>query len=107
MEHTYLSLKKMTVAQLREIAAGIQHEAVSGYSTMHKEKLVPALCHALGIADHVHHEVVGVNKLAVKAEIRKLRSVREEALKTGDRKHFKETLRKIHDLKLKLRRATV
>jgi len=107
MEHTYESLKKMNVAQLREIASGVQHEAVAGYSTMHKEKLVPAICHALGILDHVHHEVVGVNKLTVKAEIRKLKKERDEALKSGDRKHFKETLRRIHDLKVKLRRATV
>lgn len=107
MEHTYESLKKMTVAQLREIAASIQHESVAGYSTMHKEKLVPAICHALGILDHVHHEVVGVNKQTVKAEIRKLQSERDEVLRSGDRKHFKEILRRIHDLKVKLRRATV
>jgi hypothetical protein len=107
MEHTYESLKKMTVAQLREIAAGITHEAVAGYSTMHKEKLVPAICHALGILDHVHHEVVGVNKAELKTAIRRLKKEREDALKAGDRKHFKETLRQIHDLKVKLRRSLV
>jgi tetratricopeptide (TPR) repeat protein len=107
MEHTYESLKKMTVAQLREIAAGIQHESVSGYSTMHKEKLVPSICHALGIIDHVHHEVVGVNKIKLKAEIRKLKKERDEALKAGERTKFKETLRQIHDLKVKIRRSMV
>ena len=105
MEHSYESLKKMNVAQLREIAAGIQHEAVAGYSTMHKEKLVPAICHALGIVDHLHHAVVGVNKSTVKAEIRKLKKERDEALKGGDRAQFKATLRRIHDLKVRLRRS--
>lgn len=107
MEHTYESLKKMNVTQLREIAAGITHEAVAGYSTMHKEKLVPAICHALGILDHAHHEVVGVNKAKVKASIRQLQKERDDALKSGDRKQFKEKLRQIHDLKVKLRRALV
>lgn len=30
MEHTFKELKHSTVAQLREIAAGIEHEAVQG-----------------------------------------------------------------------------
>ena len=44
MAYTYEQLHVMTVAQLREIAQGIEHEAVQGFSTMHKDHLLPALC---------------------------------------------------------------
>jgi len=107
MSHTYEELKAMKVAQLREIADGIQHEALAGHSTMHKEKLLPALCLALGIEAHEHHEVVGVDKRKVKVAIRALKKKRDEALAANDRKVFKESLREIHRLKNKLRRATV
>jgi hypothetical protein len=107
MPYTYEQLHAMTVAQLRDIAKDLQHEAVSGFSTMHKEKLVPAICHALGIDTKVHHHVVGLDKDSVKAELRALKTKKGEALAAGNRKEFKVILRQIHDLKLKLRRATV
>jgi hypothetical protein len=62
MAHTYEELKGKTVAELREVAAGIEHEAVQGYTQLHKDQLLPALCKALGIEAHVHHEVIGVDK---------------------------------------------
>ena len=62
MSHTYEELHNMTVAQLREVAAGIEHEAVQGYTQMNQEHLLPALCTALGVDAHVHHDVVGVNR---------------------------------------------
>ena len=49
MAHTYEELKKQTVAQLKELAKENDHEALHGYSTMHKEDLVLALCKALGV----------------------------------------------------------
>jgi hypothetical protein len=107
MAYTYEQLSGMTVAQLRDVAKGIEHEAVKGYSTMHKEKLLPALCHALGIETHVHHHAVGINKAEIKAEIRKLKADRVAALQGNDRKEFKAVLRKIHHLKRKLRRSIV
>lgn len=107
MAYTYEQLHLMTVAQLREIANGIEHEAVKGFSTMHKDKLVPALCTALGIEAHVHHHVVGVNKTEMKAKIRSLKAEKSVALKAGDRKRFKEILHEIHRSKRKLRKATV
>ena len=107
MSYTYEQLHAMTVAQLRDIANGIQHEAVAGFSTMHKEKLLPAICHALGIEAKVHHEVIGIDKSAVKAEIRSLKQKKAEALTSNDKKQFMQLLRRIHDLKLKLRRSTV
>ncbi len=107
MAYTYEQLHLMTVGQLREIAKGVEHEAVKGFSTMHKDKLVPALCLALGIESHVHHHVVGINKGEMKAKIRALKVEKEAALKGGDRKKFKEILRSVHKLKRALRKATV
>ncbi len=107
MAYTYEQLHLMTVAQLREIAKGIEHDAVKGFSTMHKEKLIPALCIALSIEAHAHHHVVGVNKTDLKAKIRSLKVEKEAALKAGDRKKFKEILHSVHKLKRALRKATV
>lgn len=107
MAHTYEELKAMTVAQLREIAEGIDHEAVHGYRTMHKEHLLPALCEALGIEAHEHHEIVGIDKSKVKGRIRELRAERDAALSSGDRTSFRRARREIKKLKRKLRRARV
>jgi hypothetical protein len=107
MSYTYEQLHLMTVAQLREIAKGMEHDAVKGFSTMHKEKLVPAICTALGIEGHVHHHVVGINKAQMKAQIRSLKTEKAAALTAGDRKKFKEILQNIHDLKHKMRKAMV
>ena len=41
MAHTYDELHNMTVAQLRDIAKKVDHEAVRGYTTMHKHELLP------------------------------------------------------------------
>ena len=49
MEHTYHDLREMTVAQLREVAATLEHEAVQGYSQLNKEPLLLAICQALDI----------------------------------------------------------
>lgn len=107
MEFTYDDLMTKTVAQLREIAEGIEHDAVRGYSTMHKEHLLPAICEALSIEAHVHHEVVGIDKSAVKAQIRALKAQRDAALEAKDKLELKRTRREIHHLKRKLRRATI
>jgi hypothetical protein len=107
MAHTYEELHSMTVAQLREIAEGIEHDAVHGFSTMHKEHLLPALCEALGIEAHVHHEVVGIDKAKVKAEIRELKLERKAALEAGDHEQLRRVRRRVHRLKGKLRRATI
>jgi DNA-binding IclR family transcriptional regulator len=105
MAYTYEQLSVMTVAQLREIAQGIEHDAVKGFSTMHKEKLLPALCLALGIEAHKHHVAVGINKSQIKLQIRALKKKRDEALAGKDSKTYREALGEIHHLKNKLRRA--
>lgn len=107
MPHTYHELHGMTAAKLREIASEIDHKAVHGYSTMHKEHLIPALCEALGIEAHEHHEVVGLDKAAVKGRINAAKAVRDEALAAGDKSAYRSALREIHRLKHSLRRATV
>ena len=46
MTHTFESLKKMTLAELRDVAKDVQHEAVQGFTQMNKDHLLPALCQA-------------------------------------------------------------
>lgn len=103
--HTWEDLHKKTVADLREIAKGVDHPAVKGYSQMNKEHLLPALCEALGIETHAHHEVVGIDKRAVKARIRSLKEERQKALEAGDRVQLKAVRRRIHRLKRRMRAA--
>lgn len=107
MAYTYDQLSEMTVVELRKIADGIEHEATKGHSTMHKEKLLPALCLALGIEGHVHHEVKGLDKAKIKLEIRALKKEREDALQTHNADKLKDVRGKIHFLKRKLRKAIV
>lgn len=107
MEHTYEELSIKTVAQLREIAEGIESEEVRGFSTMHKEHLLPAICRALGIDAHAHHHVEGLDKTSIKAQIRALKGERDAAVEAHDRKQLKVVRRKIHRLKRKLHKATV
>jgi len=107
MSHTYEELKHKTVAQLREIASGLEHEAVKGASQMNKEHLLTALCTALGIDMHAHHEVKGVDKSALKVKIRELKKQRDGALAAHDHKQLKSVRREIHHLKRMIHRATV
>ena len=106
MEYTYEMLKHMTVADLREIAKGIEHEAVQGYTQLNKEHLIVAISKALGIK-HEHHDVVGVDKASIKARIRELKKKREEALAAHDHDQLKVVRRTIHRLKRQIHRATV
>jgi len=107
MDYTFEELKEKTVAQLREIAEKIDHEALHGYKTMHKEQLQLALCQALGIEAKVHHEVVGIDKGEVKSQIRKLKEERAAALQAHDHKRLKVIRRQIHRLKRGIRKAAV
>ena len=106
MEYTFEQLKHKTVAELREIAKGIEHEAVQGYTQLNKEHLLVAISKALGIK-HEHHDVVGVDKASIKARIRELKKKREEALAAHDHDQLKVVRRTIHRLKRQIHRATV
>ena len=106
MAYTFEQLKHMTVAQLREMAKGDEHEIVQGYTQMNKEHLVVALAQALGI-QHQHHDVVGVDKTSIKARIRELKVKREAALAAHDHAQLKAVRRNIHRLKRQIHKATV
>ncbi|MCK4764640.1 MAG: hypothetical protein KAW12_20750 [Candidatus Aminicenantes bacterium] len=107
MEHTYVELKKKNIDELREIAAGIEHEAVQGYTELNKEPLLEAVCKALGLDMREHHEVVGVDKSPIKAQIKSWKKRRDEALTARKRTELKTALRMIHRLKRQLHKATV
>lgn len=107
MTHTYEELKHKTVVELREIAKGIEHEAVQGYSQLNKDHLLVALCKALGLDTHVHHHAVGIDKGAIKKKIHALKKRRDEILASKDRAELTAVLRQIHDFKRAIRRATV
>jgi len=100
---TYEELKAKTVQELREIAKTTEHEAVQGASQMNKDHLLPALCKALGIDTHEHHHVVGIDKPAIKAKIRELKTKRSEALEAHDHDALKNVRRQLHRLNRQIR----
>ncbi len=104
---TFEDLKHKTVTELREVAAGIPNEGVKGHTQMNKEHLLKAICHALKIDMHAHHEVVGVNKADLKAQIHQLKKKREELIAAGDHEELHMVRRRIHHLKRELHKATV
>lgn len=106
MAFTIEELKHKTVADLREIAKGIEHEAVQGYTQLNKEHLVRAIASALGI-QHTHHDVVGVDKASIKAKIRELKAKRQEAIEAHNRADLRVVRRTIHRLKRRIHKATV
>lgn len=103
MAYTYDELKGKTIAELREIAKGVTHDAVQGYSQMNKEHLLPALCKALGVDTTGHHHVVGIDKAGIKAKMRELKRQREEALTAHDHAQLKNVRRHLHHLNHQLR----
>lgn len=107
MAYTFEELKSKTVAELREMAAGIQHDSLQGYTQLNKEHLLTTLCKALNIDMHGHHAAVGINKSEIKAQIKELKKKRDEALAVHDHKRLKDFRRQIHHLKRKIHRATV
>jgi hypothetical protein len=107
MAFTYHELHAKTIAELRDIAKGIEHEAVKGYTQMNKEHLLPAICKALSVDIHEHHLVVGLDKGKVKAEIRRLKGERDKAIGAHDHKQLKAVRRRIHRLKRQINAATV
>ncbi len=104
MAHTYHELKGLTIQELREIAKGVEdQDAVQGYSQLNKEHLLPALCKALGVPIHEHHEVVGIDKPAIKAQMRDLKKKRDAAVEAHDSDTLKSVRRQIHRLNRQIR----
>ena len=106
MALTIEELKHKNIAELREMAKGLEHEAVQGYTQLNKEHLVIALAKALGI-QHTHHDVIGVDKATIKRRIRELKVKREAALTAHNHAELKAVRRNIHRLKRQINKATV
>jgi len=107
MAYTYHLLKEKTVVDLREIAKGIQHEAVQGYTQMNKEHLLVAICTALNVPFHEHHDVVGIDKPAVKAKIRALKKERDAAIAAGDDAKLRAVRAHIHGLNRQIKKHLI
>jgi hypothetical protein len=103
MAYTYEELKGKNVQELRDIAKGVEHEAVQGALQMNKEHLLPALCTALGIDAHEHHAVVGINKPALKAKMRELKQARAVAIQAHDGTRLKGIRRQYHNINRQIR----
>jgi hypothetical protein len=106
MAYTYHELKEKNVGELREIAKGIQHEAVQGYTQLNKDHLLVALCKALSIPTHEHRAVAGFDKPALKSKMRTLKKQREAAIEAGDRAKLRAVRRQIHNLNHDVRSHT-
>ncbi len=104
MAYTYQELKQKTIQELRDIAKSVEnHEAVQGFSQLNKEHLLPALCKALGIDTHGHHDVVGIDKPAIKVKMRELRQQRQAALEARDAMKLKSIRRQLHHFNRQIR----
>ena len=103
MAHTYEELKGKTIEELRDIAKGIDNEAVKGFSQMNKAHLLPELCKALGIDTFVHHHAEGIDKTAIKTKMRELKKQRESALEKHDHELLKSIRRQVHHLNRQIR----
>lgn len=105
MSYTYDELKGKTVAELREIAAGIEHEAVRGYTQLNKEHLLAALAKALNLDTHARHKIKGIDKTGIKSQMKALRKERDAALEAHDHVQLKKVRRQLHALRRSLRKA--
>ena len=103
MEHSYEELKKMTVAQLRDLASTLDHEAVQGYTQLNKEHLLPAICKALGIEGYEHHPAANAEKAMIKSKMRELKAAADKARLAGDHEKMHELRRAHHHLNHALR----
>jgi hypothetical protein len=99
---TYQDLKKKTIAELRDIAKDIRHDAVLGFTQMNKEHLLPAICQALGIDAREHHVAHGEEKTTAHAACR-LKKKRQAVVESGDHAALKAIRREYHHWNHKLR----
>ena len=103
MAHTYEELRKMTLAELRDMASTLDHEAVQGYTQLNKEHLLPAICKALGIEAHEHLSAANAEKTMIKSKMRELKAAMEKARMAGDYEKAHELRRAHHHLNHALR----
>jgi hypothetical protein len=103
MAYTFEELRGKTIVELRDIAHNLPAPGVQGYSQLNKDHLLPALCKALGIDTHEHHQVTGVDKASIKTKMRALKKDRETALDAHDHEKLRSVRRQIHGLNHQLR----
>ncbi len=96
MAYTYEELKTKNLAELRDIAKDIQHDAVQGFTQMNKEHLLPALCAALGVDAREHHAAHGEGKAAARARMQELKKQRTAAVEAGDGGALRAIRREYH-----------
>jgi hypothetical protein len=104
MAYTYHELKGKTIQDLRDIAKGVENQdAVQGYSQLNKDHLLPLLCKALGIDAREHHDVVGIDKPAIKAKMHELKQERQSAIDAHDHDRLKSIRRQLHHYNRQIR----
>ncbi len=96
-------LQKTRIADLREMAKE-KCPDVKGVIGLRKDELVDLLAQRLHIERPHRHIEPGLGKRAIKAEIRRLKAARLEALAGGDREALQAARKAIHRRKRKLRR---
>lgn len=101
-------LEKLTIKELREIAAEIPHERA--IVDMKKEELVAVIKEARAIKDETpskkkkHVVKIKMSKSELKARIRELKALKGEALESGENKKVVMMRHQISHLKKKSRR---
>ena len=104
MAYTYHELKGKTIQELRDIAKGVENQdSVQGYSQLNKDHLLPLLCKALGIDAREHHDVVGIDKPAIKAKMHELKQERRSAIDAHDHDRLKSIRRQLHHYNRQIR----
>ena len=107
-EHDETHLEKLTIKELREIAAEIPHE--KAIHDMKKEELVAFIKEARGIKDEApvkkkkHVPKIKMTKPELKAKIRELKVLRWQALESNENKKAVMLRQQISQLKKKSRR---
>ena len=108
-QHKEKHLEKLTVKELREIAAEIPHERA--IHDMKKEELVAFIKEARGIKDETpvkkkkHAVKIKMTKPELKSRIRELKVLRGQALESNDNKKAAMLRHQISQLKKKSRRV--
>lgn len=110
-EHDEKHLEKLTIKELRDIAAEIPHE--KAIHDMKKEELIAFIKEARGIKDETpvkkkkHIGKIKMSKPELKAKIRELKALRLQALESKEGKKASWLRRQISQLKKKSRRLAV
>ena len=101
------NLEKLTIKELREIAAGIPHE--KAILDMKKEELVAFIKEARGIKEETpakkkkHVAKIKMTKPELKARIRELKALKTQAMESNDNKKVVMLRHQLTQLKKKSR----